>query len=110
MCLRAPHDLSFLAEWGEVFRVFDDQDSGNLCFGVDGPNGRLFVKYAGAPTVRYEGSLDDAVARLRGAQRVYEELRHSQLIALRHAGEFGAGFALGFDWTDAEPLGLRRGS
>jgi methyltransferase (TIGR00027 family) len=74
--LREPHDLSFLARWGRVFRVLDDQDSGNLCFGVSGAQGKLFVKYAGAETVRYSGDPVDAIKRARQAVRVYRALEH----------------------------------
>ena len=33
--LQEAFDLSFLRQWGKVFRVFDQQDSGNLCFGLE---------------------------------------------------------------------------
>ncbi|BBB90420.1 MAG TPA: GNAT family N-acetyltransferase [Methylomusa anaerophila] len=32
---------SFLGKYGKVFKVFDDQDSGNLCFGVQNGGSRL---------------------------------------------------------------------
>lgn len=32
--LKAPYDFSFIRTYGEVFKVYDDQDSGNICFGV----------------------------------------------------------------------------
>lgn len=35
-------DLSFLHRWGRVFRVFDRQDSGNLCFGLEREGGGIF--------------------------------------------------------------------
>ena len=38
--LRSADDLSFLVRWGRVFSVFDQQDSGNLCFGLNEPSGR----------------------------------------------------------------------
>ncbi|MGH3588417.1 MAG: hypothetical protein ACRDQ0_19095, partial [Pseudonocardia sp.] len=103
--LREPHDLSFTARWGTVFAVLDDQDSGNLCLGVDGPGGRVFVKYAGAPTARYDGDVEVAVARLRRAAEVYRDLVHPTLVTLREALDVGAGHALVFDWTDATPVG-----
>ncbi|WP_036971288.1 serine/threonine protein kinase [Promicromonospora kroppenstedtii] len=103
--LRAPHDLSFTARWGTVFAVLDQQDSGNLCLGVEGPAGRVFVKYAGAPTVRYDGDVDTAVARARRAAEVYRALAHPTLVTLREAVDVGAGHALVFDWTDATPVG-----
>lgn len=103
--LRAPHDLSFTARWGRVFAVLDQQDSGNLCLGVDGPAGRVFVKYAGAPTARYDGTVETAVANLRRAGEVYRALAHPSLVTLREAVDVGAGHALVFDWTDATPVG-----
>ena len=38
-------DLNWLRPYGAVFQVFDQQNSGNLCFGVDGRFGRLFIKF-----------------------------------------------------------------
>lgn len=32
--LKAPFDFEFIHRYGRVFKVFDDQDSGNICFGV----------------------------------------------------------------------------
>jgi serine/threonine-protein kinase len=103
--LRAPHDLSFTARWGRVFAVLDQQDSGNLCLGVEGPAGRVFVKYAGAPTARYDGAVGTAVANLRRSAEVYRALAHPSLVTLREAVDVGAGHALVFDWTDATPVG-----
>lgn len=54
--LREPHDLSFLQRWGRTFCVFDDQDSGNLCFGVQSADGALFVKYAGGYALVFDWS------------------------------------------------------
>ena len=103
--LRAPHDLSFVGRWGHVFAVLDQQDSGNLCLGVEGSAGRVFVKYAGAPTARYDGSVETAVVNLRRSAVVYRDLAHPSLATLREAVDVGAGHALVFDWTDATPVG-----
>ena len=103
--LDAPHDLSFTARWGRVFAVLDQQDSGNLCLGIEGPAGRVFVKYAGAPTMRYNGSIQAAVMQARRAGEVYRALAHPTLVTLREALDVGAGHALVFDWTDATPVG-----
>lgn len=107
--LRAPHELSFLTRWGRVFRVFDEQDSGNLCFGVEGEGGRVFVKYAGAPTLRYEGSTREAIERSRAAADIYRALPHPRLVRLRESVDLGAGHAMVFDWTEAVPLGRQFG-
>ena len=39
-------DFSFLHKFGKAFKVFDDQDSGNICFGVNNGNEKLFIKFA----------------------------------------------------------------
>ena len=52
--LQEAFDLSFLRQWGKVFRVFDQEDSGNLCFGLEDETHRYFVKFAGARPVRYK--------------------------------------------------------
>ncbi|MFP4660952.1 MAG: hypothetical protein ACLFPF_02075 [Halanaerobiales bacterium] len=33
--LKEEHDFSWLSRYGIVFSVFDEQDSGNICFGVE---------------------------------------------------------------------------
>lgn len=102
--LQRPHDLSWLRAYGRVFAVFDRQDSGNIAFGVEGPEGRRFIKYAGAPTLRCSDDPARAVARLRAAAQPYRDLRHPHLIHLRQEGAVGAGYALVFDWVAGESL------
>lgn len=103
--LKEPFDFSFLKEYGRVFKVFDDQDSGNLCFGVDGRYGRLFVKLAGAPTVRGCVSGEIAIRNLRATVPVYRDLVHPNLIELLDVREFPGIFAMIFRWTDATCMG-----
>ena len=42
-----------MSKYGRVFKVFDDQDSGNICFGTEKDGQRYFIKFAGAPTEQY---------------------------------------------------------
>lgn len=58
-------DFSFLKKYGKVFKVFDDQDSGNICFGIESQGGRIFVKFAGAKTAEYNGDISEAIKRLK---------------------------------------------
>lgn len=102
--LLEPHDFAFLREIGEVFCVFDEQDSGNLCFGVEGGGERLFVKYAGARTIEYDGLPEDAVRRLREAMPIYDALRHPCLAELRDHFAVGDGYAALFTWFPGESL------
>ncbi|MDR3120664.1 MAG: serine/threonine protein kinase [Clostridiales bacterium] len=100
--LKSPFDFSFLSKYGRVFKVFDDQDSGNICFGVQSGGGkRYFVKFAGAPAEQYTGDIEGAVGRLAAAVPVYRDLAHPALIRLVDAEEIGGGFAIVFDWVDA---------
>ena len=63
-----------------MFKVYDDQDSGNICFGTEKDGQRYFIKFAGAPTERYNGNPADAIARLKATLPVYSELQHENLI------------------------------
>ena len=102
--LKAPFDFSFLRKYGTVFKVFDNQDSGNICFGIEDGANRYFVKFAGAPTVRAGVSADEAVANIKNAAPIYRDLAHPTLIRLIDAGEIGGGFVSVFEWVDAECL------
>jgi aminoglycoside phosphotransferase (APT) family kinase protein len=103
--LKSPFDFSFIEKYGEVFKIYDDQDSGNICFGVKSGDERYFIKFAGAPTARYGGKPEDAVAGLKSAVQVYQDLDHPHLIRLIRTEEVGGGFAAIFEWTDGECMG-----
>ena len=103
--LKSAYDFSFLGEYGRVFQVFDDQDSGNICFGMEKEDQRYFVKFAGAPTDCGEGTPAEAVERLKAAMPVYQDLRHKNLIELVEGRETGGGFALVFRWTEGDCMG-----
>lgn len=103
--LKAPFDMSFIEQYGKVFKIYDDQDSGNICFGVENEGNKYFIKYAGAPTDRYNGRQKDAVTRLKTTVAVYKDLAHTNLIKFIKAEEIGGGFAVVFEWTDGECMG-----
>lgn len=109
--LREDFDFSFVSRWGRVFKVFPDQDSGNICFGTERAGGaekdgeRFFLKFAGAPTWRYEGDIADAVANLKKAAGNYTALRHPLLIELTEEMEIGGGYLTVFRWTDGVCMG-----
>ena len=85
--LKGPFDFSFLKKYGRVFKAYDDQDSGNICFGVTDGRNRYFVKFAGAPTERATISAGEAIANLKSAEAVYKDLAHENLITLIAAEE-----------------------
>lgn len=102
--LKEKHDFRWLKKFGKVFTVFDDQASGNLCFGVTSTGVKRFIKYAGAQPLRYPGEPDDAAERLKRAKLNYEFLKHPSLIRLVHHEEVNHGYVLQFDWTDGENM------
>ena len=99
--LKSPFDFSFLRKYGKVFKVFDGQDSGNICFGMQDGDRKYFVKFAGAPTAEYKADTEGAVERLKSAVSIYEDLAHPHLIRYISSEEIGGGFAVVFDWVDA---------
>jgi serine/threonine-protein kinase len=103
--LKAPFDFGFLSRFGTVFKVYDDQDSGNICFGMQADGERLFVKFAGAPTEQYDGTAADAIDRLRAACRIYEDLSHPNLVRLIRTELCGDGLAAVFEWVEAVCMG-----
>ena len=103
--LNEDFDCSFIAEYGEPFAVFDQQDSGNLCFGVIGANGKLFLKTAGAATVRSHYTQEEAVERLKANADIYTDLRHPKLTKLLEHRAINSGYLLVFEWFNGECMG-----
>jgi len=102
--LQEEHDFHWLTELGEPFAVFDQQDSGNLSFGVTIDSVKRFVKYAGAKPVAYKGEPFDAIERLRQAIPIYNDLNHNHLVNLVEHYPLSLGYAAIFDWFDGECL------
>lgn len=102
--LKEKHNFEWLTALGEVFSVFDEQDSGNICFGIEKEGVKQFVKYAGARTKEYSGQTEDAIARLKNSVPIYKDLQHKHLINLLDNFEVENGYALIFDWFDGECL------
>lgn len=102
--LKEDFDFSWLNNYGKVFCVFDEQDSGNICFGIEGENKKLFIKYAGAPTVNYDGKYEDAILRMKKAISIYENIHHPNLIKLVKHFKQGEGYLSIYEWVDGECL------
>ncbi|WDF02431.1 protein kinase domain-containing protein [Shouchella hunanensis] len=102
--LKKAHDFSWLQSYGKVFAVFDQQDSGNISFGIQSGQKRYFIKYAGAETINGSNTTSEAIQQLKEAKQVYEDLHHPTLITYIEAIERPSGYALVFSWTDGENL------
>ncbi len=103
--LKSAFNFGFLSEYGTVFKVYDDQDSGNICFGTEKDGQRYFIKFAGAPTEQYNGNPADAITRLKATLHVYSDLKYENLIELVEAKDIGGGFAMVFKWTPGDCMG-----
>ncbi len=103
--MKESYDFSFLKPYGRVFRVYDDQDSGNICFGTQRGGERFFIKYAGAPTLRGSVPPSVAAATLQRTVPVYQALKHKNLIELLETFSTTDGFGMVFRWTDARCMG-----
>lgn len=103
--LKSPFDFSFISKFGRVFKVFDDQDSGNICFGMQSGANKYFIKFAGAPTERAGVSADEAISSLKHTTSIYQDLTHPNLIRYINAEEIGGGFAVIYEWADGECMG-----
>ena len=102
--LQEPHDFSWLQFMGNVFYVFDQQDSGNISFGIEKNDKKIIVKYAGCRPMEFAGNPTDAMSRLKAAMPLYETLEHPSLIRLIDHFETNDGYAAIFEWFNGECL------
>ncbi|WP_058306888.1 protein kinase domain-containing protein [Gracilibacillus massiliensis] len=102
--LQEKHNFKWLTNMGEVFRVFDQQDSGNICFGIEKDGIKKFVKYAGAKTKEYTGQPKDAITTLKNSIFIFEDLQHKHLINLLEHFEVEKGYVLVFEWFEGDCL------
>jgi len=102
--IKSDFDFGWLGTYGKVFCVFDQQDSGNICFGACKDDRKVFVKVAGASTKEYDGDPIEAVVRLKAAMPVYEHIRHPNLIRLLDHYDIKGGYVAVFEWADGECL------
>lgn len=102
--LKSEFDFTWLSEFGAVFTVFDQQDSGNICFGVKNKENKYFIKFAGAPTVNYSGDRVDVMNRKKGSMAIYEDIKHPNLIRLLGHKSYKDGYISIFEWAEGECL------
>ncbi|MFD1884938.1 hypothetical protein [Paenibacillus wenxiniae] len=103
--LKKEFDFRFLAEYGTVFVVFESQDSGYICFGVQNDQRKLFIKVAGVATVYSNVSAHIAISRLQATVSIYEDLRHPTLIGMIEHKEIRGGYITVFEWFAGDYMG-----
>ena len=92
----------FLNQVGNVFKVFDLQDSGCISYGVECDGQRLLVKRARPGGVNAFGH--DAVLALRRAIAFHRAVTHEHIPALLNHFETRDGPVLVYEWADGEVL------
>ncbi|WP_196599605.1 hypothetical protein [Pectinatus frisingensis] len=98
------HDFSWLNSLGKIFCVFSQNDSGNISFGIDDGKERYFVKVAGLKTIESVRTPEEAVASLKKAMLIYENIKHPNLIELVKHYSLGEIYIAVFKWTEGDCL------
>lgn len=88
--------ISFLSGMGNIFQVFDKQDSGCISYGVRTAERNWFVKYAEST---------EAVGYMKNAQAFHKAVSHPNIPKLLNAFHTDRGFALVYEWADGQVLG-----
>jgi serine/threonine-protein kinase len=104
MVLQSTADV--IARLGEVFTVFDQQDSANISYGVRDAHGRRwFVKTAGAADVSPGGhTRDERATLLRRDAQLHADIAHPALLTIHDVIDTSDGVAVRYDWFDGELL------
>jgi serine/threonine-protein kinase len=89
----------YLRREGNVFKVFDQQDSGCASYGVEIRGIRYFVKYS---------NKKEAIARLHLASFLHEEVAHESIPPVCQTLTTPHGFGLVHKWVDGENLYVRQ--
>jgi len=97
-----PPDV-YLPGIGDIFALFNTQDSGNVSYGVTVQGERYFVKSAGSPadTQPYLNHIGRVVL-LRNAVHLTQSVDHPALCPLHHVIESPQGPLLVYEWIEGE--------
>lgn len=102
--LKEMHDFSWLQAFGKVFAVFDQNDSGNISFGIVRGEEKFFIKVAGIATAESIRTKKEAISALKSAMSVYETIKHPHLIELIWHGPLNDLYISVFKWADGDCL------
>lgn len=102
--LKEYRDFQWVHKLGEVFCVFDQTGSGCIGLGVENGDKRYFVKIAGVNPLEAELNPEESVRTLKEAVKLYEILRHPNLINMLEHFSMGDMYVVVFDWAKGECL------
>lgn len=101
--LREYQDFSWLQTYGKVFSVVDETGSGCICFGIESDQ-KYFYKIAGAKTVHADISQQESIILLKKAVKIYEDIKHPNLIQLVKSFTYQEFFIAVFVWAKGDCL------
>lgn len=102
--LKESHDFSWLTKYGTAFSVFDETGSGCIGIGMQNKDRKVFCKIAGVDTVFAEISPQESVTALKNAVKIYDDLRHPNLIKLIEHYSYKQFYVAVFEWASGECL------
>jgi serine/threonine-protein kinase len=102
--LKEYRDFQWVHKFGKVFCVFDQTGSGCIGLGVENEDKRYFVKIAGVNTLEAELNPEESVRTLKEAVKLYEILRHPNLINMLEHFSMGDMYVVVFEWAKGECL------
>jgi len=102
--LNEQRDLSFLSKYGKMVCAFDENDSGNISFGMQKNGLKHFIKVAGLLTTSTIRKPNEAVLALKEAVPVYNDLKHPALIELIEHSCTEDLYVAVFKWANGECL------
>lgn len=88
--------VTYLSSIGNIFTVFNQQDSGCISYGVQAAEQNWFVKYSESR---------EAIGYMKNAEAIHQEVAHPQMPKLLNSFTTDLGFALVYEWVDGEVLG-----
>lgn len=98
--LKTHHDLTWIKKYGTVFSVIDETGSGCISFGVADGADKYFIKIAGVDTIDAEISPEESVETLKSAVKMYQILKHPNLVELLEHYPYQDYYAAVFRWVE----------
>lgn len=102
--LKEEYDFSWIKSYGKVFEVFSQNDSGNICFGVNNGNDKYFIKVAGIKTMESKCTTTEAIHALKSSMSIYENINHVNLIQLIRHYPMDDIYIAVFKWAEGDCL------
>lgn len=102
--LKEKIDTSTLSKLGHIFAVFDKNDSGNISFGVQRGQQRLFCKIAGYDTINSVVTKEQAIHKLKKSAEIHKAIKHPCLIEMQSLYKLDNVYVAEYPWITGDCL------